>query len=402
MKIKGFDKVIPYHFLSERVPSIHYYLDALRRFMIKSSQANSNDVTVCLAQLNESLARFPIRNPEMGQWAQHGFAPCLRMSSMDAPKIEDDGEPFDPLQFIHQFDPDDDYPLIRPLESGKGFIVCVETRERVLPSASIEEASRQRFEEYKEKEGNYPNRKVRAELKEQVVDSMLKRAPIRPSQVYVLVTATMIYVFTSSATRADDTLALLRTAFETLPVMFAIADKMSLSDAMQAVIMAPEKYQGVQADNYVKWRQKTAWGNDEEHADKILIRNSTLAEEMNNETTVVELAVAMFQKDQKTDEDVPMFSCKLKQNGIVSALTIIGASGQFNAGPVELSFLENALETLMYRLDKTLNIIRKVDAISEDTSEEDDDDEFDTRGLEDAFFRQEMTEDDDEEDDDEL
>jgi len=373
MKIKGFDKFIAYHFISSRLPAVDNYLSALEAYLRKPDETRRFVVNTAQSLVHQKLAEATVHNPDFGQWAQFGFAPCLRTTSMDAPKNDDADEAFDPLKFVKTIDPENEMPLIRPLESGKGFIMCIETRERVLPGAAIDEAHRQRCEKWKETEGMYPNRKQRAEIKEDVVDSMLKRAPIRPSNVYIMVTRAMIYVFTSSPTKAEEHLGLLRKVFETLPVAQAAADKLTIAEALQTVITAPSVT--LRPDDYVKWTQ--AGEAKEEHTDKIQIQQSDLADQMDTQTNVVELALQAWQLNKPNDEDdVPSVAFRFKQTGVVSALNIIGAAGAFNAGPVELEMLQTNIGIILENL-AAFNMLKSRESLLITMDEPENDPELD-------------------------
>ncbi|WCZ66120.1 recombination-associated protein [Aeromonas phage phiA034] len=96
-------------------------------------------------------------------------------------------------------------------------MVYAEVRERVLPSVSINTELAKRVSEFERKEERAANNKDVAILKEQVVASMLKTAPIRPKQVPVLFYKGLVVFFTSSAKTAEDASGLFRKVLGTFP-----------------------------------------------------------------------------------------------------------------------------------------------------------------------------------------
>lgn len=91
------------------------------------------------------------------------------------------------------------------------YILAVQFNERILPAKVRDEHVRKKVEAIEEREGRKVHRKEYAQLREEVEFELLPKAFIRRSIVYVMFTdRNKLFVFTSSAKRADDTLAILR------------------------------------------------------------------------------------------------------------------------------------------------------------------------------------------------
>lgn len=148
-------------------------------------------------RLSHYLGFEPINDPADSNYRAWGFSP------------------------ISAAEGDEDYngkPAYAVAVPGSAAImVYAEVRERVLPSVSINTELAKRVSEFERKEERAANNKDIAILKEQVVASMLKTAPIRPKQVPVLFYKGLAIFFTSSAKTAEDASGLFRKVLGTFP-----------------------------------------------------------------------------------------------------------------------------------------------------------------------------------------
>lgn len=95
---------------------------------------------------------------------------------------------------------------------GQGVILlCAQFNERILPGKVRDEKLRERITKVEEMEGRRVYKSEYAQLRDEVEASLLPRAFIRRSKVYVMITRKgFMFIFTSSAKRADTVAALLR------------------------------------------------------------------------------------------------------------------------------------------------------------------------------------------------
>jgi DNA recombination-dependent growth factor C len=118
-------------------------------------------------------------DPTGGQWRTIGFAECHEGN------------------VIHGLD-------------GAGVLLAVQFNERILPGKVRDEHLAKRVAALTEMDGRKPGKKEYAQLRDQVEFELLPKSHIRRTTVYVLVTPeNNALVFTSSAKKAEDAMALL-------------------------------------------------------------------------------------------------------------------------------------------------------------------------------------------------
>ena len=105
-------------------------------------------------------------------------------------------------------------------------LLCMKQQEKVLPAAAINEMVAEKVEEIELNESRRVNRKERLEIKDNIVSSLLPHAMVisRLTQAYIDMDAKLIVVNTSSFSKAETLLALLRKSLGTLPVVPAFAN----------------------------------------------------------------------------------------------------------------------------------------------------------------------------------
>ena len=155
--------------------------------------------------LNKVLATKPAADPGEGLWRSFGFTQPI---------------PVDPEVY------GDDPAMAVGIAGVGAVLLCVEIRERVLPSASINDALIERVAAFEEKEGRHAVKKDIAMLKDEITSRMLKTAPIRRKRVPVLLAHGLCVMFTTSYKMSDDIGALLRKLFGTWPVTPVFTDSL--------------------------------------------------------------------------------------------------------------------------------------------------------------------------------
>lgn len=225
MKMKHFDKFQ------------HYYLDK-----IAENASEGKDVAAPLMAilnlreghihhvqaidiLHDRLKELPAADPAHGQWRTWGFVPPHYAVPEDMYAGKEDGED----KYVQ--------PLVVEIHECNSLVMCIEKRERVLPSSSINDKLFERAAEMKAREERELNRKDYAILKDEVTAQLLTTAPIRRSRIYVMIDGLDLYVFTGSQKAAEDVTALIRKAFSSLPTVPAYVDKGAMQRFFRSILL---------------------------------------------------------------------------------------------------------------------------------------------------------------------
>jgi recombination associated protein RdgC len=118
-------------------------------------------------------------------------------------------------------------------------LICVTKEEKILPGQVIKEALDEKVAQIEELESRKVTKKEKDTIKDEITTTLLPRAFSRRSQTHALIMPEleMILVDSSSATKAEELLALLRKAIGSLPVIplsYATPIESTLTQWLQA------------------------------------------------------------------------------------------------------------------------------------------------------------------------
>lgn len=269
MKIKHFDKLQT------------FYLDAIWKRMSEGrdvpqilvnyakmvdGEEGYSDPQDFAVELHGKLRDFPPVDPDHGKWRTWGFA------------VPFHGQPEDVLVPV-LLRPEDGQPyeqsLVVEIPGRDAFVICVEKREKVLPSSTINDKLFERAKAMKEREQRDLNRKDYAILKEEIIAAELKKAPVRRVRTYLMLDRDDLHVFTGSQKTAEESTALLRNAISSLPTVPAFTSEVVMCDLFKKILLGKGDHFDV--GTYVKMR------NDEKEVITIKdadLRGDTRAREL--------------------------------------------------------------------------------------------------------------------------
>lgn len=120
--------------------------------------------------------------------------------------------------FIAPIGKGDDAPLVHV---SNGFaLIATRKEERILPGSVVNDAVKEKVEQIESEQMRKVYKKERDQIKDEIVQAFLPRAFVRKSATFAAidVASGLIYVDSSSASKAEDLLSTLREVIGTLPV----------------------------------------------------------------------------------------------------------------------------------------------------------------------------------------
>ena len=111
-------------------------------------------------------------------------------------------------------------------QSGNNLLLCLKTEEKILPAAVIKEALDQKVIKIASERGQNVGKKEKQTLKEEIIQQLLPKAFSKSQRLYAYINIKdqFIVVNTSSASKAESLLAILRQAIGSLPILPAKAE----------------------------------------------------------------------------------------------------------------------------------------------------------------------------------
>ena len=262
--------------------------------------------------LNKVLATKPAADPGEGLWRSFGFT--------------------QPIPVDEEIYGDD--PAMAVGIAGVGAVLlCVEIRERVLPSVSINDALIERVASFEEKEGRLAVKKDIAMLKDEITARMLKTAPIRRKRVPVLLAHGLCVMFTTSYKMSDDIGALLRKLFGTWPVTPIFTE--SLNPWMRGLIydekLPLDEMNDDQLDELRFYPGENAKLRDRDDNAVITIKDETLTLEgstaqllVDRAIAVEEMSITFYPKGALEENAANRISLKVHKSGILKKFELAG------------------------------------------------------------------------------
>lgn len=166
-------------------------------------------------QLNRYMQDHTAVDPTDGQWRRVGFTIPMEVT----------GEAYG-----------DRLPLAVAIPGTDAIMMCLEERERVLPSVSINRETAKRVAAFEKREDRAATRKDWAMIKDDVTQQMLKTAPIRPKYLPIMISRGMAFFFTTSPKASDEAGTFLRSVFGTWPMVPAFDNFDQLQNFMNETL----------------------------------------------------------------------------------------------------------------------------------------------------------------------
>lgn len=264
MKIKGFEKF--QHYYLDRIwqkvvngddlPEIldMYYNIGTRGLNLLADERAQEFATA----LHAKLSAFRAKDPANGQWRTWGFVNPL------VGQIEEE-------LLDHERNLETTQRLADVVAGTTGVLLCVEKRERVLPSSSLADKVWDRVKEFEEREQRPASKKEWAILKDEVTAVELTKAPIKRSRIWVLLWEVDCYVFTSSQKAAEETNAMIRMALTSWPTIPAYVNEDVIQRFFRDVMLRDDTVKA----NFVPGDKAILMNSDKE---KITVSDSDLEE----------------------------------------------------------------------------------------------------------------------------
>lgn len=273
MKVKHFDKVQTYLLdaIWQRVQEgrdVPATLVEYANYVDSGNPESMSDVMV--ERLHQKLREFQPVDPSHGKWRTWGFA------------VPFHGQPEDiyianPLEIQGSYE----QALVVNVPGTEALVLCVEKREKVLPSSAINDKVFERAQAMKEREQRDLNRKDYAIIKEEVTASMLNTAPVRRVRTYLMLDRGDLHVFTGSQKAAEECTALLRSALSSLPTVPAFKGEVVVQQLFKEILMTNKT--GFDAGSYIKLKNS-------ESKEVVTFKDGELA----GDDRVVDLLDSMF------------------------------------------------------------------------------------------------------------
>jgi recombination associated protein RdgC len=134
-------------------------------------------------------------------------------------------------------------------------LICLQTEEKLLPSAVIAEAVKEAVETVEESQGHRVGRKQMKEIKERVTLDLLPQAFTTKKRTFALIVGEYFIIDTSSAAKADVVLTALRKALE-MPLA-QLRPVLSPASAMNNWLLSGECPSGFTVDRDCELRDST-------------------------------------------------------------------------------------------------------------------------------------------------
>lgn len=184
--------------------------------------ADASQLTVAsetqLDVISDIFDTFRAQDPTVGQYASLGFKPLT-----------------------NEIDELADRPVYidKVLTNDNTYLFGVELRERILPGATVADATAERVSAFEKREGREANRKDWAISKNEITAHLLKTAPVRRTLIPIIIDNGYMHIFTSSQAKAETVLSMMRSVFGTMPVYPIITTDTSIINGYFIDIVTP-------------------------------------------------------------------------------------------------------------------------------------------------------------------
>lgn len=237
MKVKGLDKF--QHYYLDRIAekdreghdlptALSFYANIGHKGLHINAEERANEFADIAHRV---FSAYRAKDPANGQWRTWGFVNPL----IGQPEIEIRN---------HEGEEETTQRLLDVIPGTTAVMLCVEKRERVLPSSSLADKVWERVKAFEEREQRSATKKDWAILKDEVTAAELTKAPIKRSRIWVVLWEWDCYVFTSSQKAAEETNALIRTAFSSWPTIPAYVNEELIQTFFRNVMLRDKSTSG--------------------------------------------------------------------------------------------------------------------------------------------------------------
>lgn len=214
----------------------------------KPKDAQDTESFCALAQTKEGIEKLTpmldtafremmIGDPSASQWSRYGFA----APNPHAEKVTVEDKMLGEIE---------DVPLVSKNIGYSWFLF--EERARMLSPSTIRDEVEKRAVAFEERVLEAPNKRERAEMRDEVIAELLPKATIKRTRIPVIITPGRLIIFAGSKNVADKVTATMRKALGSLPVI----DWLQCGEAVTAYLKKlARKDDLAEGDDYEPWNK---------------------------------------------------------------------------------------------------------------------------------------------------
>lgn len=262
-------------------------------------------------ELCQSFAEFPIVDPSGSNWGSMGF---IRPIATDE-------------------------ALCLYNKSAKLLLMCVESRQRILPGENLRAAVEKRITRLEARQGHKLHKKERAQVRDEVEAEMLPKCLIRSTRCYIVIKDERVIVFTGSAKVSEDVTAMIRKAVGSFPVEY-VTNEYDMSFLLTETLK-----QGVYTSNHGSMYPRDAAtlqtmikgeGRGRITLKEENLETDTIKEHLANQYLCTKLLLRVFR--EPTPGSDTYFTCSMNDKGAITGIKfsdVVAMRAQEEVGEID-------------------------------------------------------------------